>query len=90
MNTERGVRQACRLVAVMCDFAYIEMSRQHGVTQADFEWLEGKQYYAKQVAKLVLELDDAKLVDNLKCNIEEDIQSLVQVLADMDVHVEFS
>ena len=90
MNTKSGINRACRLVAVLCDFAYTEMSRHHGVTRADFEWLEDKQYYATQVAKLVFELDDAKLVDNLKCNIEEDLQSLVQVLSDMDVHVVFS
>ena len=90
MSTKVGIFQTCKLVATLCDLAHQEMSSQDGVVQEDFEWLESKRYYAEQVANLVDDLCDAKLVDKVKCNMEEDLQSLVQLLADMDVHVVFA
>lgn len=87
---ESSLRQTCKLVVTLCDLAFNEMSSQDGVIQEDFEWLESKAYYAEQVASLVDDLCDSKLVDNLKCNIEDDLQSLVQLLADMDVSIVFA
>lgn len=86
---EAYLESKCKLVARLCDLAHQEMSSQDGVVQDDFDWLEDTRYYAEQVASLVAELDDSQLVDNLVCNVEEDLQSLVRVLADMDVRVDF-
>jgi hypothetical protein len=78
------------LVGSLCGIARQEMSSYYDVEQEDFMWLEATQYYAQQVAKLALELDDVQLLNNLKQNIEEDLQSLVQLLGDMDVKVVFT
>lgn len=86
---EAYLESKCKLVARLCDLAHQEMSSHVGVVQDDFDWLEDTRYYAEQVASLVGELDDSRLVANLVCNVEEDVQSLVRVLADMDVRVDF-